>query len=1067
MKPIKLILSAFGPYADTMPAIDFAQFEENGLFLISGDTGAGKTTLFDAICFALYGEMSGTYRNTKSLRSEYAKENVESYVDFYFSHQGRDYHIYRKPSYERKKLRGEGVITEKEKAVFYCEGELPIEGLANVESAIKELLHIDCKQFKQIAMIAQGEFWKLLNATTETRTEILRTIFMTDGYKKIEIKLKERMDESFKLKVQTEQSMVQYFRDVDTDEDSMLRDELLLLQSHAGKSGSVWNVEELLEILEKIIAEDEEANKEKRERLKKQQALLEEKSKLLVTAQENNKQIYRYETLLEEKETLQKQKEKIEELSKILQLQKTATYEIKPVYDGWIKKQREVAVTKKELDKNAELLRQTKAETLCKTSILKECLLAEPRAEELKQEVHKILQEKEKYEKRDALTTDLAKLQKEEVSLQMLAEEIERAEKEAADKIDSCEKIMKELAQKPETLVKIQSKGEKLADFERNITEIVDEKIVTYLVKRKSLEQKQKQFSRIQEQYRDISQERQEAERMMENCRAGILAQNLSDGMECPVCGSLHHPKLALLPENSISEEELKTIQEREEKAKGEKEAALIKVEKEKSAFETYEEQLRLEILDCAESEIFRVEKEVIDRQNIESKTIEELFTLAKKMKEKIGERISENVKLEIQIKKECEALKRAQKSLDFLKKETEKIKIKKEKYLGDKQKIETLLTEKNTILKTLSELQYENWKTAQKECGILQKEAEQILEKIEKAQKEVNDAERKKVELLSAKNTLENAYERQVQEEKQIYDEFTAILADRKFLEINLFLDYIVSEEQLVKQEKQINQHYQAVHANEVQLIQIKEDVKDKKLIDIEDIQSKVLEQKQSVEELHQQRNAIAFRLQTNKEKKEHISRKKADLEKYRKENAVYKRLYDLVKGQTGKGKITLEQYIQAAGFDQIIAAANRRLYPMSEGQYELYRQEDSLGKKSNTFLDLEVLDNFTGHRRPVGNLSGGESFKASLSLALGLSDTVSSNLGGIQMDALFVDEGFGTLDSKSIENAMDILINLSGKNKLVGVISHREELMENIPQQIKVKKTKEGSVIAIEQGF
>ena len=137
-----------------------------------------------------------------------------------------------------------------------------------------------------------------------------------------------------------------------------------------------------------------------------------------------------------------------------------------------------------------------------------------------------------------------------------------------------------------------------------------------------------------------------------------------------------------------------------------------------------------------------------------------------------------------------------------------------------------------------------------------------------------------------------------------------------------------------------------------------------------------------------------------------------------------------------------------------------------MSDGQYELYRQEDSLGKRSNTFLNLEVLDNFTGHRRPVGNLSGGESFKASLSLALGLSDTVSSNLGGIQMDALFVDEGFGTLDRKSIENAMDILVNLSGANKLVGIISHREELMENIPQQIRVNKTKNGSTIELDTG-
>jgi len=210
-----------------------------------------------------------------------------------------------------------------------------------------------------------------------------------------------------------------------------------------------------------------------------------------------------------------------------------------------------------------------------------------------------------------------------------------------------------------------------------------------------------------------------------------------------------------------------------------------------------------------------------------------------------------------------------------------------------------------------------------------------------------------------------------------------------------------------------------------------------------------------------------IEHRLDENTKKLDKITAQESVLEKARKENEICKRLYDLVKGTTGNGKITLEQYIQAAGFDGIIAAANRRLLPMSEGQYELYRQEDSLGKKSNTFLDLEVLDNYTGHRRPVGNLSGGESFKASLSLALGLSDTVSSNIGGIQMDALFVDEGFGTLDKKSMEGAMNILINLSGTRKLVGIISHREELMENIPQQIRVKKNKDGSQLSFETGI
>jgi exonuclease SbcC len=235
--------------------------------------------------------------------------------------------------------------------------------------------------------------------------------------------------------------------------------------------------------------------------------------------------------------------------------------------------------------------------------------------------------------------------------------------------------------------------------------------------------------------------------------------------------------------------------------------------------------------------------------------------------------------------------------------------------------------------------------------------------------------------------------------------------------------------------------------------------------LINIDELKAAYEEEKVNTDLLRKNANRNEMRLRLNEEKRKSILGKKDEYEKALKEYTLTQRLYNLVRGTTGNGKITLEQYIQGAGFDGMIAAANRRLLPMSDGQFELLRS-DSLGRRSNNFLDLEVLDNYTGHRRPVGSLSGGESFKASLSLALGLSDTVSSNLGGVEMDALFVDEGFGTLDRKSIDSAMEILMNLTGSSKLVGIISHREELMENIPQQIKVTKTKEGSQITIERG-
>jgi exonuclease SbcC len=278
--------------------------------------------------------------------------------------------------------------------------------------------------------------------------------------------------------------------------------------------------------------------------------------------------------------------------------------------------------------------------------------------------------------------------------------------------------------------------------------------------------------------------------------------------------------------------------------------------------------------------------------------------------------------------------------------------------------------------------------------------------------------------------------------------------------------LVYVVDEKDITESEDCINRFNQDVAANNKQLIQAEADAKGKELVDEEAFKIICDEQNKIVGTIRDKVNVIAQRIKNNTAKRDNIASQRIEYERAQKEYSIYNNLYRLVKGQASSGKITLEQYIQAAGFDGIIAAANRRLLPMSDGQFELYRK-GNLEKRSNTSLDLEVLDNYTGHMRPVGSLSGGESFKASLSLALGLSDTVSSNLGGIQMDALFVDEGFGTLDRKSIENAMEILVNLSGKNKIVGIISHRDELKENIPQQIKVSKTREGSQISIDLGI
>ena len=390
-----------------------------------------------------------------------------------------------------------------------------------------------------------------------------------------------------------------------------------------------------------------------------------------------------------------------------------------------------------------------------------------------------------------------------------------------------------------------------------------------------------------------------------------------------------------------------------------------------------------------------------------------------------------------------------------------------KEEFSKRKQNTEKAKAEKEAVLETLAKLSFDSWEIAESERDKAKTKKKSILDQIEKSDEESKKADKILASEKSALEILEKSLAKEKKEAEERKQKLEDAVKKNKYESVDEMLKFVLSEDEIAIVDGEISNYKQEVTTNKKQLEDAEKDAMGRIPIDVNQLKEKCDAQKNEVTTKRDISNSIKNRLKGNEDKLDKISSQESELEKARKENGICTRLYNLVKGTTGNGKITLEQYIQAAGFDGIITAANRRLLPMSDGQYELYRQEDSLGKRSNTFLDLEVLDNATGHRRPVGNLSGGESFKASLSLALGLSDTVSMNLGGIQMDALFVDEGFGTLDRKSIENAMDILINLSGASKLVGIISHREELMENIPQQICVKKTKDGSKLTIETGL
>ncbi len=1060
MKPIKLVISAIGPYAGELPAIEFATFEEKGLFLISGDTGAGKTTIFDAICFALYGTTSGTYRDTKNLRSEYAGDSAESYVDFYFSHQGREFHVWRQPPYERQKQRGTGVIIEKEKAIFYEEGQAPIEGLTQVNNAVKELLHIDDKQFKQIVMIAQGEFWALLNAKTDERTKILRTIFLTSGYKNIEYKLKDWMDVSYKIRDDAEKSIIQHFQDVLANEEDELFAELDELKSRARRSANAWNLDEILEIMKRLRILDTERLKRMKTGLKKADAELKKNNEKLALAKTNNNFIEKRDNLQKKKEQLEKRKVEIDEINLLLCKQKKATRNVKPSYDAWSEKCNEVSLTGKQIEKTKLNLEMAKATLKQTENEFVSAKNREPEVEKLKQIISRIDDEEQKYQQKEILEEKLRKLEELNKKISIEEADLKADEKNLREKIKALSKTVKELKGKPEELMAANNESENLRTLLKNLNTIIDVRIPKREDRKKALSTKQGAFLKARGKYEDASNQREDAEHILEDSRAGILAGKLVEGEKCPVCGSMHHPEPAKLIETSISEEDFKKLQKKEAELQEKKNNANTEAETAKTLLEEFEEQLRIEILDCIESPLLNM--------NTEEESLEELIKVVKEVKTQVEAISKENLKKCNSLDKDCKILRNAEKDLDTAHgDETEKFNSKKEKLDENKQKNKQELTETRTKLKMLEKLSFPDWKTAKKEKKQAEVKKNKILEDIAKAEEAKKKADKNVIAAQSELKTLNDNLKQQKKNEEAIKKRLDKEVGRNGFSSLEEMLVYAVSENDIALSDKKINEYKQDVATNKKQLSDAKSDAKGKKNIDIEELKAVCDKQSANVDLLRRNYNNSENRIKTNEEKQKSILGRKEELEKARKENVICQRLYDLVKGTTGNGKITLEQYIQAAGFDGIIAAANRRLLPMSDGQYELYRQEDSLGKKSNNFLDLEVLDNCTGYRRPVGNLSGGESFKASLSLALGLSDTVSSNLGGVQMDALFVDEGFGTLDRKSIDSAMEILINLTGSNKLVGIISHREELMENIPQQIKVKKTKEGSHITIECGL
>lgn len=1055
MKPMKLIMNAFGPYA-SKAEVDFEQFGEKGIFLITGDTGAGKTTIFDAITYALFNKTSGIDREVNTLRSDFADANEETFVDFTFSHMGRVYRIKRSPQYTRAKSRGEGVTTKVAKATLIREPDTPIEGTKQVNDAVEDLLKIDYDQFKQISMIAQGEFRKVLNADAKNRGEILQKIFSTAGYRRMGYLMDERYKKAYGDMANIYRSVDQYFDSVECEESSIYAAEIGEQKKLSGSERSQYQIEKRVQLLEKLIEEDKTAEKTQEQIFVEKEKLAEEKTKEFTLIQATNILFDKYEAARSEKEKLEGQRMTMDKLASALIQSKKAVYEVKPSFDAYLAEKN--AQQKAEEEKRDAIHKVENAETACSKAeeAFRQAEEKKPLADEKNAEAALLKQDEEFYPLHAELNKKISGLKKDVLSWESSVQKHEHKMKETESLIEEEDERKKQLEESPQKYLVMEQTYKTLTERANTLSRFLDVEFPALEKNKAELIRAQEDYSTKRTAYDAIHQSYLLKERQLEEARAGILAQTLIEGQPCPVCGSVSHPLPAALPEEEVTESALKTLKTKLEQAETSKNQASEAVVAKKASYETEEKNIYA-----------AVAKELQTEAETLSKDLTEINIQVKAIYQQVDQQKMESAKMLKQLKNEIDELEKLNRSITDNKEKLLKLRSDLEEAKKCLQDVEMIHAGLQGQLNAMKPLPYSNLEEAQKARNILEQEAEKLLKNIEIQQEKLSTAKEnlsaEKAKLESCQLQLERLSESVAQKEQVYLD---ARLAEGFDTE-DEFLAAITSKQNIEKNEQKLQDYHQALTANEAGLKMAEKDIEGKTRVDESQARMAMEESKAAESDAQKKLNEIVRRKKNNESILAKLTEQWDKAAHKLQEVTMLKNLTDILQGKAiGKNKTSFETYVQMAGFDDIIHAANKRLQPISGGQYQLYRHED-LEAKGNVALNLDILDNYTGKKRPVSTLSGGESFMASLSLALGLSDRVTANAGGIRIDTLFIDEGFGTLDEKSLNDALGMLHELSYSNKLIGIISHREELKEVIPKKVVIKKNNKGSRIETDLGL
>lgn len=911
MRPIRIEMSAFGPYAGKQ-TVEMDRLGTSGIYLITGDTGAGKTTIFDAIVFALYGTASSDRRSGDMLRSRYAEPDTPTEVKLVFAYRNKEYEIRRNPTYQRPKLRGEGMTQENASAELRLPGGEILTRTGEVDEKIREILGMTRDQFMQIAMIAQGDFLKLLLAKTEERRKIFSSIFRTGRYARLEERLKQEARQARK----TYDDLV---REIGFEQERARLPE--------GTDRSGLRDEEYLQAIEKFR---DEAGIRLEEGEKKQELLRGELDALaarILAAEEQ-----------------EKRKKALEETRQ-----------------QWTKLQAAAEQRKQELEAARS---------------------REPEAKEKEARLHVEQDRLQQYDRLEELKQQKTEAEKKQASDEAARKKLEEGRKSLTQQIQDCRQKIKEkeaLAGKAAALSgekeRLRSQGTEYNEL-KTLLEAYEEALekwnraaVTY----QAACGKEQEFG---ESYR-------RQHRAFLDDQAGILAAELAENQPCPVCGSLHHPSPAMKTDDAPTRETVEQSQKRWEESKtamdeaGRKAAALRGTRD--SSLQHMEEKAKG--LNMPTEPVTLKETLMEEQKRFRSKWKEVTEALA-------ASEAAAEAKVVLEENLEMLQKKQEEDEETYRKLELESARL--------QEQIENLAKNYADLKETLP---YPDRESARKAVTLLDREIREIREAVQSA--EENEK--------AAAGRIQEAEGRMGELQKQIREG--------------------ESVESMTSAELQENQ------------------------------------KKKKGEQLRLQAEAKEDNLiwETNSAATGSIRKLSGEREQAARKYSMLQNLADTANGNlSGKQRIQLETYVQQQLFDRILVRANTRFRVMSGGQYDLVRRKE-YQKNQQSGLDLDVVDHYNGTTRSVSTLSGGESFMASLSLALGLSDEIQESAGGVQLDALFVDEGFGSLDEETLDQAMKAIQTLAEDGgRIVGIISHVTELQNRIDRQLLVRKMKSGGSTA-----